>query len=162
MGYLPFVGTAKRVWRARDGLAALEFAVTLPVLTYLVAQVVALGSLMLADMQVENAARAGAAYAQNYGFDQTRITNAINAAVTSRSDLVIQATPAPSQSYGCPDASQGIVLQAAKTPKCSGGAEPGRYVIVNTQATYTYPAFLVLPGFGGQVTLTGKAMARID
>lgn len=161
MRYLPLCDKERRVWHARDGVAALEFAVALPLLMLLMAAVVSIGALKWADMQVENAARAGAVHAQRNGFNATNITNAINAAVASRSDLVISATPAPSKSYGCPNASQGVVLQPAKTPRCAGNADPGEYVTVHTQATYS--VLLPVPGVvASQVTLTGKAMARID
>src|SRR5215210_9410814 len=45
-------GTAMRAWRARQGLAAMEFAMTVPVLVILLSGVISLGAVMWAKMQV--------------------------------------------------------------------------------------------------------------
>jgi len=50
----------------------------------------------------------------------------------------ITATPAPSESCGCPNASAGITA-ATCNAACAGGGTAGTYVAVNAQASYSTP-----------------------
>ena len=149
-------GNAKRAWRAREGVAAVEFAVVSTFLLLLLAGTVSLGSLLWAKIQVGNAARAGAAFVQKYGLDNTTDLQDVDANAT-RLGAKVTATPAPVQSCGCPDASVGVQAAACGS-QCPSGANAGSYVTVNTQATYA--VLLPLPGLGREVTLTGTAITR--
>ncbi len=157
MGHLPWLGRAIRAWRAKDGVAALEFAVVAPVLVFFVAEAFSLGSLMWAKMQVENAARAGAIYAASRTVSAASLEGVVAGA--TRLGAAVKATPAPTESCGCPNESEGVKA-AACNDDCTNGAKAGQYVTVFTQATYSVP--FPLPGLGTQVTLTGKATTRTN
>src|ERR1700757_1336311 len=82
-----------------DGVAAVEFAIIAPPLSLLLVGVIDLGMAIDAKMSVTSAAQAGTYHALLNGFDATAITNAVtNAGGPSG----IVASPAPSQSCGCP------------------------------------------------------------
>lgn len=157
MGRLPLLNGAMRAWRAKDGVAALEFAVVAPVLLLFVAEAFSLGSLVWAKMQVENAARAGAIYASTRSVNATSIDGVVAGA--TRLGAAIKATPVATESCGCPDESQGVVAAACGST-CAGGANAGQYVTVFTQTTYSVP--FPLPGLGTQVTLTGTSTTRTN
>ena len=75
------------------------------------------------QMQVANAARAGAEYAVKNGYNssniQTTVTNATNLSG-------IQASPAPTQTCGCPDAASGITRRPARCRHVRGVPERQR------------------------------------
>lgn len=149
-------GNAKWIWRAREGVAAIEFAVVATFLLLLLAWTASLGSLLWAKMQVGNAARAGAAFVQKYGPDNTTDLQNVVASAT-RLGANVTATPAPVRSCGCPDASAGVQAAACGS-QCPNGANAGSYVTVNTQTTYA--VLFPLPGLRREVSLTGTAITR--
>ena len=147
-----------RAWRARQGLAAMEFAMTVPVLVLLLWGVISLGAVMSAKMQVGNAARAGAVYVAKNGLsNQAGFNGAISGA--TQLGTAIAATSVPSSFCGCPDVSQGVVAATCGS-QCPSGVTTGRYVTVQTRTTYTPP--VPIPGVGSSVTLNGTATVRVD
>jgi hypothetical protein len=105
-------------------------------------------------MQVEIAAQAGAQYALVHGWNSDAIKNAVTSATTVSG---LAATPAPSQSCGCPSGS--TVTAADCAGVCANGLSPGTYVTVNAQAAYT--PLMTYPLFGSSVTLTAQSLSRI-
>lgn len=117
--------------RDRRGVAAIEFAIMVPILSLMVVSVTDIGLAVYRKMQVEDAAQAGAQYAILHGFD----TNGISSAVTSATNsTAMTASPGPVQFYGCPT-STGVSVVSAGTV-CTGGAQAGTYATVSAQATY--------------------------
>jgi Flp pilus assembly protein TadG len=108
------------------------------------------------QIQVGNAARAGSEYAIFNGWNQSRITTAVTSATSLSS---IAATPAPTQSYGCPSASAGITT-AASGSSCTGGGTAGTYVTVNAQASYS--SIFTYPGIANPLTLTASVTVRVN
>jgi len=152
--------------RSISGLAALEFALLLPFFALLLAFMIDAGGAISARTQVQNAAQAGARYAQVYGWNAT----AIAAAVTSASSLAnISALPAAQLLCGCPTGSAITFLALNCTTAvpantyCAGvtpAEKPGRYIVVGAQYSYSAPlAFAVWPSV--QV-LTATATTRLD
>jgi Flp pilus assembly protein TadG len=139
---------------ARDGSAAVEFSIAAPVLTIILVPMVDIGMAVYQQMQVQDAAQAGAQYAMAHGWN----SSSIQSAVTSATALSVSASPAPSKSCGCPDGSS--VTAATCGSNCSDGRPAGSYVTVNAQATYT-PLFSY-PVMGSSVTLSAQATARIQ
>ncbi len=159
MRHLPLLNGTIRAWRAKDGVAALEFAIVLPVLLFFVAEAFSLGTLFWAKMQVENAARAGAIYAATRSVNMTTLNTVVAGATRLGPDII--ATPDPTESCGCPnEADASGVIAAACTDQCASGARAGQYVTVFTRTTYSVP--FPLPVLGTQVTLTGKATTRTN
>jgi len=141
--------------RAERGNAAIEFALATPILTGLLVPVADLGMAFSQQLQVQEAAQAGAQYALLHGFNNTAISNAVSNATTLPG---VSAAPAPTQSCGCPTGT--TIAAAACASTCSNGETAGTYVFVNAQAAYT-PA-LPYSVLGSGVTLTAQATVRVQ
>src|SRR5690349_13225623 len=85
--------------RTDRGNAAIEFALATPILIGLLVPVADLGIAMSQQLQVQQAAQAGAQYALLHGYNSSAISNAVTAATNLPG---VSAAPAPSQSCGCP------------------------------------------------------------
>jgi Flp pilus assembly protein TadG len=145
-----------RQFRAdRRGTAALEFALVVPVLISAFIGIVDVGMALYDQLQLVNAAEAGARYAAVNGWNSGKIQTAVTGA-TSLS--AIAASPAPSQSCGCPNGSGVAVANCGST--CSTGTMAGTYITVNAQ--YAYTPIIPYPGFGQSLTLTAQSMVRIQ
>jgi len=139
-----------------DGAAAIEFGVIASVLCFLFLGLIDFGMGYWQKIQVGNAARAGAEYAANNGWNQSNISTAVTSATGLGS---ISATPAPTQSCGCPNASSGITTATCGS-SCAGGGTAGTYVSVNAKATYT--SIVTYPGIANPLTLAASAIGRIN
>jgi Flp pilus assembly protein TadG len=140
--------------RAERGNSAIEFALAAPILIGLLVPVADLGIAFSRQIQVQQAAQAGAQYALLHGYNSTAISNAVTAATTLAS---VSAIPAPTTSYGCPT---GTTIAAATIGStCANGETAGSYVFVNAQSAY----IPVLPYsvLGSGVTLTARATVRV-
>lgn len=149
--------TAAALWNARDGIAALEFALVAPVLILLVAGAVSFGVGLRMQMEVGEAARAGAAYAVAHVFDATAITTAAQSATALATSVKVAA--AQTQNLSCMNSATGAITDAG-TGSCSSGGPAGNYVTVTTTMPYS---FILSPtGTAQQTTLSGKSVVRIN
>jgi Flp pilus assembly protein TadG len=119
-----------RAVRNTSGVAAVEFAVVVPILTLMVIAIADIGLGVYHKMQVEDAAQAGAEWAIRNGFD----ANAISSAVASATNAPVTASPSPVQFCGCATGSS--VSSVACGTTCPGGAKAGTYATVSAQLTY--------------------------
>ena len=150
----------KTMFAATGGLAAVEFAIVIPILLAVIIPVCDLGKGLSQQLQVWEAAQAGVQYATANGFASTAIQNAVTAATSLSS---ISATPAPAESCGCPTGSSVAAANPAVPPctgLCSNGKQSGTYVTVNATAVY-YP-LIPYPMLGSSVTLTAQSFVRIQ
>jgi Flp pilus assembly protein TadG len=150
----------KTMLAASDGVAAVEFAVFVPVLLALLVPLCDLGMGLSAKLQVWEAAQAGAQYALANGFASSAIENAVTGATSLSS---ISASPAPAESCGCPTGSAVAAANPAVPPctgTCPGGELSGTYVTVTATAVY-YP-LIPYPALGSSVTLTATSFVRIQ
>ena len=149
---------SKRLWAAVEGVGTIEFAVVASMLATLAIGLLDLSMGLSQQMEVGNAARAGAEYASLYGYNSA----AIQTAVTSATSLSVTASPSPTQSCGCPDATTGVTLSGTPpcTSTCSSGLTASTYVTVGAQASYS--TILPYPGISSPLTLTASSIARID
>jgi len=145
-----------RLFFDEKGTAAIEFGMVGTMLSLLLLGMVDFGMGYWEQIQVGNAARAGAEYAIFKGWNQSGITTAVTSATSLSS---ISATPAPTQSYGCPSASAGITT-AASGANCAGGGTAGSYVTVNAKASYT--TLFTYPGVTNPLTLTASVTVRVN
>jgi Flp pilus assembly protein TadG len=106
------------------------------------------------QMEVQNAAQAGAEYARKHGFSTTGITTAVTAATP----LTVSASPVPAQSCGCPSGT--AISSATCGSTCASGAVAGTYVTVAAQATYS--TIVPYPGIASSYTLTASSTVRIQ
>ncbi|HYS49085.1 MAG TPA: TadE family protein [Xanthobacteraceae bacterium] len=139
---------------ARRGSAAIEFSIAAPVMAAIFVPLIDLGMGLYRQMQVQDAAQAGAQYAMAHGWNGS----AIQSAVTGATALTVSATPAPSKACGCP--SEGAIAAAACGAACPDGRAAGTYVTVGAQATYN--TLLPYPALGSSLTLSAQATARIQ
>lgn len=155
--------TVRRWTRRREGTAAVEFALAAPLLVAILLPMIDLGIAAYKDMQVHDAAQAGAQYAllspdATVPMSSTYST-AIQTAVTNATTLsTISASPAPSTACGCSSGTT-VTATACGTP-CTGGLNPGVYVTVKAQATYT--PLLPFSVFGNSTTLSASSMVRVQ
>ncbi|HEV8678534.1 MAG TPA: TadE/TadG family type IV pilus assembly protein [Stellaceae bacterium] len=146
-----------RLARAKAGTAAIEFAIGVPVLLMLLVPVADLGLALSQYIKTQQAAQAGALYAANHPWNSkspAEIASAVTAASTLRG---ISATPAPSQTCGCPTGAS--IAAASCSSTCAGGEAPGYYVVVNAQSPYT--SQLPYSFLGDSPVLTAQSVIRI-
>jgi Flp pilus assembly protein TadG len=146
----------QRLWRTEDGVSAIEFALIGGALSLLLLGVFDFGMAYWQKVQVGDAARAGADYAERNSYDSTRIQNAVANATTLSG---VQATPAPSQFCGCPDVGSGI-SSVSCSATCSDGSTAGTFVTVN--ARISYATIFAWPGVSSPMTLTSRVTVRTN
>lgn len=150
--------TATALWRANDGIAAVEFAIIAPVLILLLAGAVSFGVGLRMKMEVGNAARAGAAYASSNPFNRVEITKAAQNATVLANGVTVKSIDQVTNS--CTDPASGALSPAGSGPCPGTGAKPGTYVTVTTEMPYSF--ILPVPGMATETTLHGKAVARTE
>jgi Flp pilus assembly protein TadG len=141
--------------RAEHGNVAIEFALATPILIGLLVPVADVGIAFSQQIQVQQAAQAGAQYAVLHGFSSSAISNAVTAATALPG---VSAYPAPTSGCGCPTGS--TITVAACASVCANGETAGTYVQVHARSAYT-PA-LPYSVFGTGVTLTADAEVRVQ
>jgi Flp pilus assembly protein TadG len=124
---------------ADGGTGAIEFGLVVSLVAALAVGILDFGTGLVEQMEVGNAARAGADYVQANPNNSANITSAVQHATR----LSVNADPAPSQFHGCPDVTSGITSVSAGTTCPSTSAVAGSYVTVSAQTSYsaifTYP-----------------------
>lgn len=147
---------AAALWRARDGVAAVEFALIVPLLILLLGGAVSLGDALRVRIAVGNAARAGAAWAQLNGFD----ANGIAAAAQAATALTGVAVTATVSAASCTSPASLLLAPAGAAALCPAtGAPPGTYAGVAASVSYTY--VIPLPGLPTTTTIAASAVARV-
>lgn len=145
-----------RLRSAEDGVSAIEFAFVAGILSMLLLGICDFGLGFWQQMQVANAARAGAEFAIKNGYD----TNNIQTAVTNATNLAgIQANPPPSSSCGCPNATTGVT-NATCGAACPDGSTAGMYATVRAQVSYR--TLFAWPGISNPMTLASSATVRLN
>lgn len=137
------------------GVAAIEFAIIVPMLITMVVCTVDLGMGIYRNMQVQNAAQAGARYAMTHSFDAGLISNAVSSATGLHG---IVATPSPSQYCGC--ATNVGIAPIICGSTCPVGAVYGTYVNVSAQGAYT--TIVPYPLIANNFTLKAQASVRVQ
>jgi Flp pilus assembly protein TadG len=156
MSHVPF----RRHWSdlrlADGGMSTIEFAMVVSLLASLAVGVLDFGTGLLEQMEVGNAARAGADYAQANGYDSATIASVAKEATS----LSVQADPAPEQFYGCPDVTSGITHVSEGTTCPSTNATAGSYVTVSAQTSCS--TIFTYPGISNPLILSASATVRIQ
>jgi len=133
------------------GASLVEFGLLLPLLCLLLIGVIDFGRAYYLDIEVSNAAHAGALYGTQNSTDITGMQNAATGDAQDVTGMTATAT------YGC-ECSDG----SSVTPLCSSqptcGVNAVNYVQVTTSATY-HPLF-PWPGIPSSVSLQGSAKLR--
>ena len=137
------------------GVAAIEFAIIIPMLVMMVVCTVDLGMGIYRNMQVQNSAQAGARYAMTHSFDATLISKAVSNATGVQG---IVASPPPSRYCGC--ATSAGISPIACGSTCPGAAIYGTYVNVSAQGAYT--PIVPYPLISNSFSLTAQASVRVE
>ncbi len=150
--------TAKR-FRDDPGQALLELALALPIVTMLLIGIAEYGRFAFMDIEVANAAHAGAQYGAQNPVTASNNTGMQNAATIDGPN--VPGLTATAQHLCACSSGGGGALQSCTTLVCSGtGNRAVEYVQVNTSAT-VHPMFNY-PGISRTLTLTGQAIMRVD
>lgn len=147
----------RRFLRDRAGTSAVELGLCLPLVAGMIIPLTDLGMGAYTQMQVVNAAQAGAEYAGTSGFNSANITNAVTNATSLPG---VSATPAPAQSCNCVTGT--TVGPSLGTPPCAQtctSGTVGTFVTVGAQATYT--TLFNYPGISSPMTLSAQTVIRI-
>ena len=139
--------------RANEGSVAIEAAIVVPMLALIMVPLIDIGMAIYQQMQVRDAAQAGAQYAMAHGWNSNAIQNAVTAATSLPS---VTASPAPTKTCGCPSGTS--IAAAACGTNCANGQPVGVYITVNAQATYT--TLIAYPVLGSSVPLSSQATVR--
>jgi Flp pilus assembly protein TadG len=139
------------------GVSTIEFAFVVSFLCLLAVGVVDFGMGLWEQMQVGNAARAGAEYAAANGWTSNSPGNIETEATSATGLSSISATA--SESCGCPNASTGIT-SATCGSSCASGGTAGTYVTVTASATYS--TIITYPGIPSSFSLSSTATVRIN
>lgn len=141
-----------------NGSISIELAVTLSLITAMVIPIVDIGMGAYTQMQVQNAAQAGAEYAAVKGASNWNATN-VATAVTSASSLnSISASPAPSESCAC--VTNGALTTVICGSTCGNSEPAGTFATVNAKATYS--TLFKYPGIPNPMNLTATSTVRIQ
>jgi Flp pilus assembly protein TadG len=148
-----------KLGRARRGAAAVEFALTAPLLLALLAPLADLGMAYSQQLQVQQTAQAGAQYATLHPWNSNSVQSITNAANAASALTGLSVPPPPQQICGCPNGAAAIRSVTCNSI-CPDGTTAGYYVIVNAQLPYrTRMPFSFL---GRSVTLTARSTVRIQ
>ena len=143
-----------RIWMARDGLGAIEFGFIAPVMLLMLLGVLDFGMAFWQQMEIANAADAGAQWGMSNTYNADSITTVARSATSLDSAAV---TVTPSNQCGCVNSTTHTISTGYGTPPsctaCPSGSVSGTadtYVVVNAQICYT-PVFPSWPGltYGG-------------
>jgi hypothetical protein len=154
------------VARDTDGAALLELALALPVLALLLVLTTDYGLERAAEMQVLNAASAGAEFAVNKGCNTAGIRSAAsNSVATGHPWLVSNLNVNVTAYCACGTGTGGLVVTGTDAPQCGGEADvcdggflAPAYASISASASYTplVPAFWS----ASPVTITQGAVVR--
>jgi Flp pilus assembly protein TadG len=123
-----------RLWRSREGLGAIELGFIAPVLLALLLGVLDFGMAFWQQMEIANAADAGAQWGMGNAYNGSSITTVAQSATNLSSVNVSSTNPC-----GC--ASNTGVSSGYGTPPsctaCPDGSTAQTYIVVNTRICYS-------------------------
>ena len=140
------------LWQATDGVSSIEFAIVGSFLTFLLLGTLDFGMLFFQEMQIANAAQAGADYAMAHAYNATNVTSAAQGATNLSAVTVNPST----MLCGCPGTSG--ISSASCGAACPGAGTGTATGYVRVQANVSYRT--VFPWFStNPVTLSSTAYA---
>lgn len=151
--------------RLNMGQAFVELALVLPVFTLLLVGIVEVGRLAYASIEVNNAARAGVAYAAQ---TETTAADATNIRLAATQDAPNITSLSATTSYSCScESSTGTVTSFAScvntVTNLTACPSPSRIVVfVQVNTTAPVATLFHFPGIASTVTLRGQAIMRVQ
>lgn len=145
----------KRFWRDTGGNAALEFALTAPMLALLATAAMDFTRAGYEQHRLSAAARAGTTYAIQGSSDWTASTGIIAAARADAGDTAAALSVTTSE-CSCPSSTSPCSTAAS----CTGSDVAGTYVKVSVSETYT--TLVKYPFFARNFTILGQSLVRVQ
>lgn len=148
------------------GASLIEFALVAPILIVIFTATVEFGLYLYRQMEVQNAAQAGAVYAgvcaasAPDGKSCSYSSSLVSSAMTTATTLGVT-TAYNSPTCYCPNGTGTLTLCTGTPPACTGSVTPGYYVQVSATATYS-PVTTALFLTQASYTLTASAFVRIQ
>ena len=152
--------------RDRRGVSAVEFGLAAPVLLAGLSPVIDLGLAFSQQIRVNQAVEAGAQYASSNPYAGSSWSSGVSSAI---SNAIASPTITPSvgsETCGCPNSTSTAIVTGSygSPPSCSGscpdGSNPGYYVTISVQATYT--SVMPYSILGSTATLSSTAIVRVQ
>lgn len=140
-----------RLFRCRDGVGAVEFALMLPILVALMVAIADFGLAVNEKMRLTSAARAGAQVAYKASGDLSGVVAAVQMASGLNADNI---SVTSQKTCACLDGSA-----VACTGTCSDGNSVRAYVTVSVSEQWS--PVIVSTVMSGPVTMTGTAVLRV-
>jgi Flp pilus assembly protein TadG len=141
-----------RLWAASDGLGAIEFGFIAPFLLLMLLGVLDFGMAFWQQMEIANAADAGAQWGMTNTYDQDKIRTVARSATN-----LTGTTISPSNTCGCVNSATNTITTGYGSPgSCSAcptgsvSSTASNYIVVNANVCYK-PVFPTWPGlsYGG-------------
>jgi Flp pilus assembly protein TadG len=152
---------------AQAGTAAVEFAISLPILIVFMAGLVDYGDAVNLSTRLFGAARVGTQYAVYHPGDISGIVAAATSAVsdpacTAKVTTNCMSVSGPSFAYFCVNVATGAIgtKAQASTAACGAGFILAHFVTIGTSQTYA-PS-LAYRGLGSTLTLNGSAVIQVQ
>jgi Flp pilus assembly protein TadG len=150
------------------GTSLIEFALVAPLLIVIFTATAEFGLYLYRQMEVQNAAQAGAIYAAvcaatapaTVGSSCSYSSSSVSSAMTNATTLGV--TPAyTAPTCYCPDSSGTLTQCTGTPPACTGSITPGYYVQVTATATFS-PVTRALFLTKASYTLSASALVRVQ
>lgn len=138
----------------RQGIAVIEFALTLSLLMLMLLVAGDFGRIFYAQIALENAARSGAAYGTRVGGAYLNDAGILTAASADDGGLAGVTITIPAKVCSCADGSP-----VACDGNC-GGSDPTPKIFLTVQADYGFASITDFPGLPTSVPLRAKAVMR--
>lgn len=158
-----------RNFNCNSGSAAVEFAVTLPILVLIMVGIFDYGAAVNKSTKLNNGARAAAQYALYYPKDTAGTSSGAALAAQNATNDTSMTVSSVTTVCNCIDSSTGVIsgTSTSCTGTCAAGSTLGHFLTVTTQESFT-PTINVsrLPVIGStgiaSMTLTGRAQIQVQ
>ena len=152
--------------RDRRGVSAVEFGLAAPMFLAALSPVIDLGLAFSQQIRINQAVEAGAQYASSNPYAGSSWSTGVSNAVTNAIANLTITPSVGSETCGCPDSTSTAIVTGSygTPPTCSGscpdGSNPGYYVTISAQATYT--SVMPYSILGTSATLSSQAVVRVQ
>jgi Flp pilus assembly protein TadG len=152
--------------RDRRGVSAVEFGLAAPMFLAALSPVIDLGLAFSQQIRINQAVEAGAQYASSNPYAGSSWSTGVSNAVTNAIANLTITPSVGSETCGCPNSTSTAIVTGSygTPPTCSGscpdGSNPGYYVTISAQATYT--SVMPYSILGTSATLSSQAVVRVQ
>jgi Flp pilus assembly protein TadG len=152
--------------RDRRGVSAVEFGLAAPMFLAALSPVIDLGLAFSQQIRINQAVESGAQYASSNPYAGSSWSSNVSSAMTNAIANLTITPNVGSETCGCPNSTNTAIVTGSygTPPTCSGscpdGSNPGYYVTISAQATYT--SVMPYSILGSSATLSSTAIVRVQ